>query len=87
MADVTSMHLEAEWDWQTEDFAVTGHVTFMFGATRYRLAIEQHVQEATALYNSVADQVEHIFIDVAAALGKLNNADMTLVAVEEKPYL
>lgn len=86
MANLNDAELKIEWDWQSETYKVTGKVRFLFGATRYTLKIDQQVIMPTQ-YANVADQVEHVFIDVAARLGKLNNAQMTLEADEEVPYL
>lgn len=86
MASLNKVELTAEWDWSSETYQVTGHVEFMFGATRYRLALSQNVLMPTA-YANVSDQVEHVFIDIASALGKLNNAQLTLEADEVQPYL
>lgn len=86
MASVSSAKLEATWNWQTECYDVTGNIEFMFGATRYKLEISEDVHVPTE-YSHVADQVEHIFLDIAQRLARLNNAQMTLEAVEVQPYL
>ena len=81
MANLNGAELKIEWDWAREQYAVTGHVEFMFGANRYRLDLSQHVKVPTE-YANVADQIEHIFIDIAAQLGKLNNAQLSIEAVQ-----
>lgn len=86
MAALNKVELTAEWDWSSETYQVTGHVEFMFGATRYRLALSQNVLMPTQ-YANVADQVEHVFIDIAGALGKLNNAQLSLEADKVDTYL
>ena len=86
MANLDSAGLEINWDWSNEQFHVVGHVVFVFGGTRYRLGINQFVTVPTE-YANVADQVEHIFIDIAGQLGKLNNAQLTLEADKVETYL
>lgn len=79
MANLNGADLKIEWDWRVEQYKVTGHVEFMFGANRYRLALSQHVIVPNE-YANIADQVEHIFIDIAGQLGKLNNAQLSIEA-------
>lgn len=86
MANLDSAGLEITWDWSNEQYHVTGHVTFVFGGTRYRLALDQFVTVPHE-YANVADQVEHVFIDIAGQLGKLNNAQLTLEADKVQTYL
>lgn len=86
MANLNNVQLTAQWDWNSETYRVTGTVEFMFGATLYRLKLDQQVLMPTA-YANVADQVEHVFIDIAGALGKLNNAQLTLEADEVQQYI
>lgn len=86
MANLDSANLAVNWDWQVEQYKVTGDVTFVFGGTRYKLRIDQHVIVPNE-YANVADQVEHIFIDIAGQLGKLNNAQLTLEADKVETYL
>ena len=86
MANLARVELDATYDWSTEDFHVIGKVHFLFGATAYVLGIDQHVSIPTE-YANVADQVEHVFFDIAGRLGRLNNAQLTLEADEVKTYL
>ena len=79
MANLDTADLSINWDWSNEQYHVTGHVTFLFGGARYRLSISQFVTVPTE-YAHVADQVEHVFIDIAAQLGRLNDAQLTLEA-------
>ena len=86
MANLNGADLKIEWNWGAEAYDVTGHIEFMFGATRYRLKINQQTKIPVE-YANVADQVEHLFIDIAAQLGKLNNAQLTLEADTVETYL
>ena len=86
MANLSRVEFEAEWDWASETYVVQAQIRFMFGATMYNLTVNQRVTMPTE-YANVADQVEHVFIDIAGQLGKLNNAQMTLEADEMKHYL
>lgn len=86
MAALCKFSLSAEWNWSTEQYNIEGSVTFMFGATMYTLLINQQVIMPTE-YVDIAAQVEHVFIDVAAAMGKLSNAQMSIAADEVQPYL
>lgn len=85
MANITACSLNAEWDWGHEKFHVTGTVTFMFGADMYKLTIDELVMVPSE-YTDVAAQLEHIFMDLSAGLGKLGNARLSVEAEQVRPH-
>ena len=86
MANLHEADIKINWSWSLEKFHVTGHVDFLFGGTKYRLKLDQHVVMEPTLI-SIQDQLDHILIQIATNLGKGTGADLAEHAVVVQTFV